>query len=149
MDSFRSFIYKHTQLMGWPIILVIVAGAAISLVIGIYHGNAAALIVGLFLVVAIILFGKLTVTVDDKGVKAAFGPGLSQAVFPLIQIRSCRVVRNKWYYGWGFRIFPVGILYNVNGLDAVELLLADGRVRRIGTDEPEKLNSAINQILAK
>ncbi len=149
MDISRSYIYKHTQLMGWPFIVLIVAGAIASIVIGLDHGGVIALIVGFILMVVLILFGALTVTVDDQGVRVDFGPGLIHAAFSDVQIKSCRVVRDKWYYGWGFRIIPRGILYNIYGLDAVELLLADGRMRRIGTDEPEKLNGAINQILAR
>ena len=30
-------------------------------------------------------------------------------------------VRNKWYYGWGLRGIPGGWMFNVWGLDDVEL----------------------------
>jgi hypothetical protein len=52
-------------------------------------------------------------------------------------------VRNPWYYGWGVRLTPHGILYNVSGLNAVELLLDDGRRVRVGTDEPDALVRAL------
>jgi hypothetical protein len=52
-------------------------------------------------------------------------------------------VRNKWWYGWGIRLTPHGWLFNVGGLDAVELELASGRKFRIGTDEPQGLLNAI------
>jgi hypothetical protein len=35
-------------------------------------------------------------------------------------------------------------MYNVAGLDAVELVLASGKKFRIGTDQPDELRSAIN-----
>jgi hypothetical protein len=36
-------------------------------------------------------------------------------------------------------------LYNVSGLDAVELKLKSGEVRRIGTDNPQGLAAALQQ----
>jgi hypothetical protein len=36
-------------------------------------------------------------------------------------------------------------LYNVSGLDAVELHLKSGEIRRIGTDDPQGLAAAIEQ----
>jgi hypothetical protein len=35
-------------------------------------------------------------------------------------------------------------LYNVSGLDAVELRLKSGDVRRIGTDDPHGLSASLN-----
>jgi hypothetical protein len=35
-------------------------------------------------------------------------------------------------------------LYNVSGLDAVELKLKSGEIRRIGTDDPSGLAAALN-----
>jgi hypothetical protein len=53
------------------------------------------------------------------------------------------VVRNCWWYGWGIRRGPDFRLYNVSGLDAVELRLKSGEVRRIGTDDPLALAAAL------
>jgi hypothetical protein len=38
-------------------------------------------------------------------------------------------------------------IYNVSGFDAVELRMTDGRMYRIGTDEPHELEAAIRQML--
>jgi hypothetical protein len=35
-------------------------------------------------------------------------------------------------------------LYNVSGLDAVELRLKSGGVRRIGTNDPDGLSASLN-----
>jgi len=48
-------------------------------------------------------------------------------------------VRNQWWWGWGIRLIPGGWLYNVSGLDAVELKMKNGRIFRIGTDEAQRL----------
>jgi hypothetical protein len=54
-------------------------------------------------------------------------------------------VKNKWYFGWGVRrwFWPKMWIYNVSGFDAVEIVLKNGNIYRIGTDEPEKLERAI------
>jgi hypothetical protein len=69
----------------------------------------------------------------------AFGPRL-----PLDAIKQVTVVRNHWWNGWGIRIGPGLRLYNVSGLDAVELSIgAEDVRRRIGTDDPEGLAAAL------
>jgi hypothetical protein len=52
-------------------------------------------------------------------------------------------VRNPWWYGWGIHLTPRGWLYNVGGLDAVELALSNGRTLRIGSDEAAALARAL------
>jgi hypothetical protein len=64
------------------------------------------------------------------------------------EIRDARAVRNRWFYGWGIRLTPHGWMFNVSGLDAVELDLPNGRRFRNGTDEPERLLAAIRQATA-
>jgi hypothetical protein len=50
-----------------------------------------------------------------------------------------------WYYGWGVRMGSGGWMFNVSGLDAVEIEMESGGRFRIGTDEPEELVRAIGQ----
>jgi len=64
---------------------------------------------------------------------------------PLEDIRSVGIVRNHWWNGFGIRMAPGFRLYNVSGLDAVELHLESGEIRRIGTDDPQGLAAAIEQ----
>ena len=49
----------------------------------------------------------------------------------------------RWWWGWGVRYYGQGWLYNVSGLDAVEIRLKSGKHIRIGTDEPEALVAEI------
>ena len=99
---------------------------------------------GLF-VLLVLLFGSLTVTVGRAAVSIRFGIGLIGRRFALADIRAVRAVRNEWYYGWGIRLLPRGWLYNVSGLDAVELEMANGKAHRVGTDEPAALAAAIER----
>jgi hypothetical protein len=65
--------------------------------------------------------------------------------FRVEDIHHARIVRNPWYYGWGIRLTPHVWLFNVSGLDAVELELRDNHNFRIGTDDPQRLVKAIQQ----
>jgi hypothetical protein len=101
-----------------------------------------ALTMGLLAAMAL-LFGRLTVTVDHEAVRARFGIGLVRKTIRINDIRGAVQVRNKWHYGWGLRMGPWGPMFNVSGLDAVEIANRDGSRFRIGTDEPDALLNAI------
>ena len=87
---------------------------------------------------------SLTVVVDQDNLKWYFGPGLWKYRLPLKEIVDAKPVTNKWWYGWGVRVTPHGWLFNVDGLDAVEITTDDGVKRRLGTNQAE----ALSQILA-
>lgn len=137
--------YHHTQVgtiiiwaMGIGVVLIIV----FSLMSGSIQSTGVAL--GAFLVVVLSLFSSLTVEIMDRNVICYFGPGLIRKKIALTDIREVQSVRNPWVAGWGIRWIPGRYwLWNVSGLDAVELMLTDGKKFRIGTDEPEKLVRAI------
>lgn len=135
--------YHHRQL-GTLVLIVgglsIVLLAALLYFLGAYPVGVAVLIL---LLVVFSLCPTLTVEVTETDILVKFGPGLVRKRFPLSGVRSAAAVRNQWYYGWGIRMLPKGLLYNVSGLDAVEIEMADGGVHRIGTDEPAALLRAI------
>ncbi len=88
-------------------------------------------------------FDSLTVQVSPTYISLKFGIGIIRKRFAIVDVQDASIVRNHWYYGWGIRLTPHGWLYNVSGLDAVEIQLRDGRKYRIGTDESIELLSAI------
>jgi len=90
------------------------------------------------------LFSSLTVEVEGEELRHYFGPGFWKKTYLLEDIESIKQVRNSWIFGWGIRITPHGWLYNVSGLDAVQIQLRSGRRFRIGTDDPEGLINAIS-----
>ena len=94
-----------------------------------------------------ILLDSLTVRISNNFIEIRFGIGIIRKQFAIAKIQSATIVRNKWYYGWGIRLTPHGWLYNVAGLDAVEIRLNNGKQYRIGTDEPKELHKAINSAL--
>ena len=103
---------------------------------------------GLFMGFLLVCFGALTVEVTSEHVIARFGPGWIRKRFELAEIESVTCVQNRWYWGWGIRLTPHGWMYNVAGLEAVELALKNGKRFRIGTDEPRDLEAAIQRASA-
>jgi len=146
--------YKHTQpgtFLRWVlgIGLIITVGVALG-IDGVSEDDLKWFWLG-FLPVPIILclcvwiFGSLTVQIDDRELSHWFGPGFWKKSYELIEIESAEQVRNTWLYGWGIRLTPHGWLYNVSGLDAVQIQLCSGRKFRIGTDNPQGLLEALQQ----
>ena len=135
--------YRHTQ-VGWVILGVI---AAILAFVWSRLPPEAAVAAGfpLLLVAALTLlvFSALTVEVDAEAIRLRFGIGLVRKRIPIGEVKGWREVRNPWYTGWGIRLGPGYVLWNVSGRDAVELALASGRGFRIGTDQPAELTAAI------
>ncbi|MCS7336688.1 MAG: PH domain-containing protein [Verrucomicrobiae bacterium] len=137
--------YKHTQIGWWTILFVgglvfVLACLAAHIkwsraVPGtVFFGPVCVVLIG-----CLILFGSLTVTVDDTAVTVQFGLGPFRKSIPLRDIAYCRQVRNPWWWGWGIKRVPGGWMYSVSGLDSVEIVTKDGRMFRIGTDEPKVL----------
>jgi hypothetical protein len=52
-------------------------------------------------------------------------------------------------WGWGIRLTPRGWLFNVSGLDAVELTMTTGKHYRIGTYDPMGLARAIDRVIER
>jgi hypothetical protein len=138
-------IYRHTQ-FGTITVLVLAAGISLVVVISARVGwHPVSTVVGGILGLGLMLFHSLTIEVDRRRVRCAFGPGIISRQVPLVEIAAARPVRNRWYWGWGIRLTPAGWMFNVSGLDAVELELVQGGRFRIGTDEPELVVRAIAQ----
>ena len=94
-------------------------------------------------------FATLTVSIDENYLRIKFGYGIFAKMFPLDQIASVQSVKNHWYYGWGIRIWfwPYMWIYNISGFDAVEIIMRNGKIYRVGTDTPRELEFAIKQAI--
>lgn len=152
--------YKHTQI-SYPLIGVSIGIAA--LFVWTYmqarleppspDSGTNLLVTGVMALIVFVVasFTTLTVTVDETDIAIKFGLGIYKRKFPLRDIVSARAAKNKWYYGWGIRWWPRPKMriFNVAGFDAIELTTNNDKIYRIGTDEPEKLKAAIQQVLKK
>jgi hypothetical protein len=135
--------YRHRQL--GALVLVVGGLSVLLLAVLLYFVEAhpVGIAVLILLVLCLSLFPTLTVEVTETDILLKFGLGLIRKRFLLSAVRSAKAVRNRWYFGWGIRMLPKGLLYNVSGLDAVELEMMDGSIHRIGTDQPAELLRAI------
>ncbi len=138
----RSF-YTHTQ-TGLLLRLTMLPAAVGMLAAGIACGLWLPLLpLGILLGGIGWVFSSLTVEVTAEDLSWYFGPGIWRKSVPRRAIASATPAVNKWWWGWGVHLTPRGWLYNVGGLEAVEVLLDDGATFRIGSDEAAKLAHAL------
>ncbi|HZC56410.1 MAG TPA: hypothetical protein VE396_10265 [Xanthobacteraceae bacterium] len=142
-----SVHYQHTQ-PGTSMIVVLLVSALVPAAAA-YTNTGSARWIGcglaLGLVIVSWLFSSLTVVVSDSELRWVLRAGLWNYRIALGDVESSRVVRNSCMNGFGIRMRPGGRLYNVAGLDAVELQLKSGEVRRIGTDDAARLAAALRR----
>jgi len=145
----KKTLYGRRQI-GWTIIVTVdLSIVGIIVLLAVTGFSWTPVIVAFFLGLTTFLFASLTVEVDEEFLTARFGPGLIRKTIPLRTIAAYQPVRNHWYFGWGIRKVPNGWMYNVSGLDAVELGLQDGSIFRVGTDDPQGLIEAIGRVLGR
>jgi uncharacterized membrane protein YdbT with pleckstrin-like domain len=141
--------YEHTQ-VGYVIIVGIVAAmVAIGIILANIGSNWIAIAVLVVLAVVLVLFHSLTVVINEEELAVQFGPGLIRKRFKLNEIESCQAVRIPWYWGWGIRSTPQGMVFRVSGFDAVQVRLVTGKEYLIGTDVPRELEQAIRQAISR
>lgn len=150
--------YRHTQI-GYLILVVTLAVLALFTWAYItaraeppsVNSGTNFLITTLMVLVLFILasFTTLTVSIDKNYLRIKFGYGIFRKLFPLNEIVSATSVKNHWYYGWGIRLWlwPKMWIYNISGFDAVEIIMKNGKVYRIGTDDPSELEIAVKQAI--
>jgi hypothetical protein len=138
--------YRHTQvsqLQRWVSFL-----PAIGLVIA---GRFTQEPTALLPIVAVIggagwVFSSLTIEVTETELTWFFSSGVWRERIKRDEIVSAIAARDKWWWGWGVHRTPRGWLYNVAGLDAVEIALRDGRTLRLGIDQPAALIKALSPV---
>jgi hypothetical protein len=140
--------YEHTQ-VGYLIIVAIAAAmVAIGIILAVSGINVIAIAVLAVLAVALVLFPSQTVTIEEEELIVQLGPGAIRKRFRLNDIQTCQVIGIPWYYGWGIRLTPRGMLFRVSGLHAVHIKLVSGKEYVIGTDVPQELEEAINHSIS-
>lgn len=148
--------YKHTQI-GYLMLVITLAVLVFFMWVYITASaestsinsgpNFAISAIMVLIILILASFWSLQVNIDEKILRIKFGYGIYQKKFLLSDIISAKTVKNRWYYGWGIRfcLYPKTWIYNVSGLEAVEIKLKNGKTYRIGTDEPKKLEQTILQ----
>jgi hypothetical protein len=140
--------YRHTQVGTIQIWATLAAVGVMVLSILFNGGIWITYVIIAFMLIALTLFGSLTVGVSNEWLQISFGPfGIIRKKIPTARIISAVPVVNPWYYGWGIRWTPDGPLYNISGEKGVMLTLSDGKRLRIGSDEPDALVLAITDAI--
>ena len=143
-----SIAYRHDQ-FGTLVVGTMISIAVLLAVLYIATGFWPLLIILLVsFVFVLMLFHRLRVEVTRNHLRLRFGIGLVRKTFDTGEMVDVYPVRNKWYYGFGIRLTPHGWLFNVSGLDAVEIVMRSGRHYRIGTDEPHALAAAVKRAIS-
>ena len=152
--------YKHTQI-GYLILVITIAVfilfawvhiTALGEIPSVNSGSNFAISFLMVLILFILAsFSTLTVLIDENYIHIKFGYGIFKKKISLQEITSLKTAKNHWYYGWGIRLWlwPTMWIFNVSGFDSVELVMKNGKIYRIGTDEPIKLESAITAAMNK
>jgi hypothetical protein len=141
--------YRQTQ-VGWAVIVPLLLVIAITVPVLLAADLLVmAVVVGSLFSLLLLVFGTLTLTIDADTIEARFGIGLIKKRVPLAEIRGFEPATSPWYYGWGIRLYPGGWLYNVSGLESVELSLRDGKRLRFGTAEPHAVCDALRAKIGK
>ena len=138
--------YEHSE-TGWVMLLIMAAAALITLGVAVLGWRSGRLNLifafPLLFILTAVNFYRLAVSVDGEKVTARLGVGLIRRTIPLAGIASAEIEKGAWYGGWGLRWTGKGWFWTVNSLDAVALNLRDGREFLIGTDDAQRLLTAI------
>ena len=124
--------YDHTQRGRWveAVLFVVVVALAVAAVFVDVAGWVRIALAAAALVYYLLLdtFARLRVWVGDRQLHVAFGRGWPRKRIPLGEISEVGARRGRWWYGWGIRRMPDGWLWNVGGLDYVEVRMTSGAV---------------------
>ena len=140
--------YEHTQAGYFIVVAIVAAMVAIGIIMANAGVNWIAATVLVVLAVVVALFHSLTVIISGEELAVQFGLGVISRRFKLNEIESCQAVRIPWYYGWGIRLTPQGMVFRVSGFHAIQIKLKTGKKYLIGTDVPQELEEAIRQAIS-
>lgn len=150
MDRFKEFTFGY-------LIFILIMPVQI-LMVYLYKNNignnpmnlTSFVVITIILITMCLLFFGLTTTVSFENITVSFGIGLIHKNIPMQKIKSIQIVESPWYYGWGIRFIPNGMLYNISGQKGVELTFSDtNKVIRIGSKKPDALKLEIEKRLSK
>lgn len=108
----------------------------------------ATILTSIFFVIIGMLFYKLTITIDDEYITAAFGIGWIKKTLKIsnIDIDAIEETITPWYYGIGIRFTPKGILYNSKFGKAIIFRMKDNsKTVLFGTDNFKKIKKELQE----
>jgi len=137
-------IYSHTQVVPTRTLVGLGAVATFGALLA---PGPLKLLSGAVVAGCMSTFRSLKVSVTEKEIAVRFGEWYEAKRIKLVSVKGCSPTRMSPLNGWGIHFTGNGWLYNIYGLDAVEVELIDGSKTFIGTDQPRALCDAITHAL--
>lgn len=141
--------YTQTGTFSIVVFLSVTVFSIVMLLISGFDEPVHVVVIGfviLTMAICLLIFYKLTITIDDTHLSFKMGIGLIRKSYPLSDIESCIPVRNSLLWGIGIRMIPAGWLYNVSGLYAIELTFKGSKKKvRIGSDQAEEIAGIVTE----
>lgn len=150
MDATKSkdtVSYRHTQ---YSLISMVVFSVLLIflLMLMLETGFTGwALIAFVIFLLCLVTFASLTTEVRPDQLTLLFGPGLLRTSILLDAVDNLRPIEIDPRAGSAIYALYNVWFYNLAGLKAVEMDMLDGRVIRVGTDDPVELARAIENAL--
>ena len=146
--------YQHTQ-TGWPVGIAFGVAAlgflALTAVNPLDRPLPSAVLFGGALLAAVLAlaWSRLTVRIHGERLHWAFGPGWPRYSLALRDIAAVESTRTTFWQGWGIHRVRGGWIYNIAGRDAIRITRRDGGQVLLGTDEPRRLQAALERALGR
>ena len=91
-------------------------------------------------------FYGMTIIVFDNQIQVKFGIGFYTKRIDLSAIDSITVTKYPLYFGYGIRMIPKGMLYNVSGRHAIEIKIKGKKsALYIGTNDWDNLKMVLEE----
>jgi hypothetical protein len=145
-------IYQHTQVNAllWILSVIIIGAQVIVLLKKETLENNIALIpiaiVTLVLVLASLIFTRLTITITNKHIEAAFGfrAFVQKMTLEDIDPSKIEIIKTPLSYGIGLRMTPKGTLYNTRHGKSLHITSKDGKKTFfIGSKNAEEIKAIL------
>lgn len=107
---------------------------------------SATITTSLIIVGIILLFFKLTLTIDDVNIKVSFGIGLIKKSIALkdINLQTTEELKTLWNFGIGMRVTKYGLLYNTKPGVAIKLNYKNSeKAFLVGTDNFDEIRKIL------
>ena len=139
--------YRHTQYGALMFTVFLVTGALIAVValdLAAENRWGTVVVMICLYIFGLALFYSFTVEISEEKLKFWFGIGVIRKSYSLSEIQSTQKVVNPWYYFWGVKSIPGGWLFAITPGAAVEIILKNGKIVQLGTNQPKLLKKTID-----
>jgi hypothetical protein len=104
----RLIVYRHRQIGHVLLVMLLIAAIVMDVAATTAHAPPVALTIvaltSLLLIAVALLLSSLTVEIDDRELRAYFGPGLTAKRVALADIATVDVMPSSVWSGWGIRL---------------------------------------------